>query len=240
MQTLTFDTLSGTLSIENGNSVSIVTNDDDSSPTNEIQDLTFDGQSLSLTLPDGTVTSTVDLHQHHFARPGASFDFPQGILGDHKILTLGIYTVPPGRVFYMTAGRNEVFFSHQSVNGGSPATHFPTPNMPIFKEGTVISNCYCTGFELEMEPEIEPVFIQLSNANDTYTVPAGKVLFLKSGLANDDSGNIKVDGMDIEFFRPNLSRWTRVITFPEGTVLSKPSSPPSLGTFILTGYLIEN
>lgn len=239
IQSLQYDATSGMLSIDGANAVTINVDDADPNPTNEIQSMNYDGESLSLVAPDGSVSSTINFGDHSFGRRGASFDFPQGIFGEYKVLTMGIYTVPFGKVLYLTGAPKEVLFSHPAVAGGNLLTHPPTPNMPVFPAGSVLTNCQCTGFEVPEEATVQPVVIDLSDSSAEYTVPAGKVLFVKSGLSNDDSGKINVDGFDIEFFRPNLSRWTRVVTLPGGSVIKKPSGSISLGSFVLTGYLVD-
>lgn len=214
--------------------------DFDKDSLNEIQTLEFSNNELTLTGPNGG--TTIAFEDQVYGAPGASFDYPQGILGDHRALTMGFFTVPPGMIFYLTGSEDEVAFSHPEVNNSNLVTgHATTPNMPIFKEGTVLTNCRCTGFLVEANDMVEPVFLELTDAGAIYNVPAGKTLFLKSGLVNDFSGFLNMNGMDIEFFRPNLSRWTRVLTFPEGTTLARPDQTPSgIDNFILTGYLIDN
>ncbi|MFT5744998.1 MAG: hypothetical protein ACI9XO_003880 [Paraglaciecola sp.] len=241
IQELGFDPLTGSLTLTGSNTVvTLNLDDDDSDPLNEIQSLSYDGSELTLTGPLGG--STVSFENHLFRSAGASFDYPQGILGDHRALTMGFFTVPQGMVFYLTGSEDEVQFSHPDVNSSNLVIgHATTPNMPIFKEGTVLTNCRCTGFLVEEKAMVEPVYLDLTDMNNTYNVPSGKTLFLKSGLVNDFSGYLKMNGMDIEFFRPNLSRWTRVLTFPAGTTLARPNlTPTGMDNFILTGFLIDN
>jgi hypothetical protein len=239
IQSLQYDSATGTLSLDGSNAVTLTVDDADSNPTNEIQEMVFDGENLSLVAPDGSVSSTISFGEHSFARSGASFDFPQGIFGEHKVLPMGIYEVPFGKVFYVTGSTREILVSNPLVQGGSIMEHPPTPNMPVFPAGTVLTNCQCTGFEVNVEATVEPVIVDLTDSANEYEVPAGKVLFIKSGLANDANGILNIDGMDIEFFRPNLSRWTRMVTVPGGSKVKKPVNQLIVGDFVLTGYLIE-
>ena len=241
IQELVYDPLTGDLTLSGSQTtVNIALEDADADPLNEIQTLAFDGTALTLSGPNGG--STVLFEDHLFGAPGASFDYPQGILGDHRALTMGFFTVPPGMVFYLTGSEDAVDFSHPEVNGSNLiANHSTTPNMPIFKSGTVLTNCRCTGFLVPEQEMVTPVFLDLTDLNNTYQVPQGKTLFIKSGMVNDFSGYIKMNGVDIEFFRPNLSRWTRILTFPAGTILGRPSQTPTgMQTFVLTGFLIDN
>jgi len=241
IQELVYDQTTGDLTLTGGAvSINIPVEDDDSDPLNEIQSLDYDGSTLTLTGPLGG--SSVTFEDFLFRGPGASFDYPQGIMGEHIALGLGFFTVPQGMVFYMTGSEEDVQFSHPEVAGGALITnHSSTPNMPIFKAGTVLTNCRCTGFMVEENDMVEPVFLELTDLNASYLVPQGKTLFIKSGLANDFSGFLRVNNLDIEFFRPNLSRWTRVLTFPEATALGRPAQTPnSMDSFILTGFLIDN
>jgi hypothetical protein len=152
---------------------------------------------------------------------------------------MGIYEVPFGKVFYVTGSTRDILIANPTVNGGGIMNHHPTPNMPVLPAGTVVTNCQCTGFEVDIEPIVEPVIIDLTDSANEYQVPAGKVLFIKSGLSNDQSGIVNIDGLDVEFFRPNFSRWTRVITIPSGSKIRKPLNQTLFGDFVLTGYLIE-
>ena len=241
IQNLEFDPTTGNLSLSGSNAViTLDLEDADSDPLNEIQSLEYDGSNLTLTGPLGGTTVTFE--DHIFGSAGASFDYPQGILGDHRALTMGFFTVPQDQVFYLTGSEDEVSFSHPDINGSNLVVgHATTPNMPIFKEGTVLNNCRCTGFLMPEKETVEPVYLDLTDTNTSYDVPQGKTLFLKSGLVNDFSGFLKMNGMDIEFFRPNLSRWTRVLTFPAGTTIARPDQTPTgMDNFILTGYLIDN
>lgn len=199
----------------------------DFSVTNEIQTLTLDNNVL--TLSNGG--NSVDFNQSSFGGPGASSDFPQGILGEYVVLATGQYEVPSGKNLYVTAGGNNIKLDDFAAQ----IVHPTTPNMPILPPESKISDCMCTALLVDTNALIEPVIIDLTNI-PAYAVPNEKVLFIKSGLPNDLPGRLVVDGVEIEFFRPNFTRGTRNITIPEGALITKPALYSEM---ILTGYLID-
>lgn len=202
----------------------------DNSSTNEIQELTLDNGLLSISGGNAVNLTTDGL----FSGPGASADFPQGIIGEHVILLDQLYTVPNGKTLYVTAGSLNV-----NIQGwGNPQNGFtvhPTaPNMPIFPEGTQISECFCTGFLLDNQPDIIPVIIDLTTQAGYY-VPENRVLFVKSGIPNDLPGRLIVDDQEMEFFRPSMTRGSRIVCFPQNVLLKKPAL---YNEMVLTGYLV--
>lgn len=227
LQTLTQN--GDSLTLSGGNTIFLNVADADADSTNELQELTFDNGLIGLT--GGNV---IDTRDYAFGAPGASPDFPQGLVGEHLVLKGGNYQVPNGKTFFMTAGPSIVMMP----GTGDPNTthsHPTTPNMPVLKENTTVNNCYCTGILVDMIDEVEAVTIDFFQASG-YTVPTDKILFVKSGLANDLPGYLIVDGVQMEFFRPNFTRGTRIISFPEFTVLKKPDF---IDEMVLTGYLID-
>lgn len=204
----------------------------DNSSTNEIQSLTLDNGLL--TISGG---NTVDMtNDGLFSGPGASPDFPQGIIGEHIILLDQLYTVPNGKTLYVTSGAPFMKIQGYGTPGTGYTEHPTTPNMPILPEGTQISECFCTGFLIDYDPEAIPVVIDLTTTAG-YSVPAGKVLFVKSGIPSDLPGRLIVDDQEMEFFRPNLTRGSRIVCFPENVLLKKPALYNEL---ILTGYLVPS
>jgi len=233
LQDLDYNETTGALALTNapGAGIIINTDDEDASPTNEIQTLSIEGNVLSIS---GTGGNSIDFGEELFGAPGASSDFPQGIVGEHLVLKTGTFTVPAGKSFYLTAGGNAVtFLTPNNVT----VSHPTTPNMPVFGPNTVITDCRCTGMLVDFNANIAPAVLDLTVAADTYTVPAGFILFVKSGISNAMTGALKIDGDDMEFLRPNFTRGSRIISFPEGTNIQRPiNSDP--GAFVLTGYLI--
>ena len=84
-----------------------------------------------------------------------------------------------------------------------------------------------------------PVVLDFITDINTYTVPDEKVLFIKSGLKNDQIGHLRVNGADMEFLRPSFTRGTRIISFPEDTTIQ--AIPNAFGEIdiVLTGYLLD-
>jgi len=233
LQDLEYNAITGELSLTDapGASVTINTDDEDANPTNEIQQLSFENNVLSISGDGG---NAINFGTELFGAPGASSDFPQGIVGEHLVLKTETFTVPAGKTFYLTAGGNTVdFLTPTNVT----VSHPTTPNMPIFGPNTVISNCRCTGMLVDFNSNIAPTVLDLTLSNDTYTVPPGYILFLKSGISNSMTGALKIDGDDMEFLRPNFTRGSRIISFPEGTSIQRPTNSDP-GAFVLTGYLI--
>ena len=233
LQDLEFDATTGSLSLTNapGAAVTIDVDDADADPMNEMQELSFEGNVLSIS---GSGGNSVDFGAELFGAPGASSDFPQGIVGEHLVLKDGTFTVPAGKTFYLTAGGNTVdFLTPNNVT----VTHPTTPNMPVFAPNTVINNCRCTGMLVDFNAGIVPAVLDLTVSDDVYTVPPGFILFLKSGISNSMTGALKIDGDDMEFLRPNFTRGSRIISFPEGTGIQRPTNSDP-GAFVLTGYLI--
>jgi len=208
--------------------------DADGDPENELQEVSYNAGNL--TISGGNTISLIEADD--ISGPGTSSDFPQGFLGEHILLTEGLYTVPEDKVFWITAGDSNVKLN----NVGPPpfVIHPTTPNMPVLEGGTVVENCMCTGVLADTVSTIEPIIIDfiLDDAG-TYTVPSGKVLFIKSGLKNDQPGRINVNGMDMTFLSPSFTRGTRIMSFPGGTNLQAIPNPFGEIDLILTGYLLN-
>ncbi len=202
--------------------------DADNDPTNELQTLSFSNGELSI-----SGGNSIFFYDSPFSAPGSSADLPLGIVGEHMVLTTGDYIVPPDKVFFVTAGGPNII-----LNGYGNLTgvhvHPTTPNMPVFPPNTHITDCMCTGILIDTSSFAQPVIIDLTFGS--YLVPSGKVLFIKSGIPNDQTGKLVVNNVLMEFLRPNFTRGTRIISFPAGTIIKKPSD---LDEMVLTGYLID-
>ena len=237
LQDLLYDPTTNELALSNasGASVTLDVTDADADPMNEIQELTFEDNVLTLSNPQGDDTS-VDLDLQGFGAPGASADFPLGILGDYVVLLSGTYIVPDSKEFFVTAGPPSVKFR---TPDGNITPHPTTPNMPIFGPEAEIVDCMCTGFLVDASSIVEAEVIEISSLTDVYTVPAGKILFIKSGLENSNTSYLKINGVDLEFLRPNFTRGTRIMSFPEGTTIALPSTS-GITQLIMTGYLIDS
>ena len=233
LQNLQYNSTTGGLSLTGVTASETVINidDADADPTNEMQQLSFEGNVLTIS---GDENNGIDFGAELFGAPGASSDFPQGIIGQHLVLKTGTFTVPAGKTFYLTASGNNVDFLTPS---NVVVTHPTTPNMPIFGPGTEITDCKCTGMLVNFNENIAPAVLDLTATNAVYTVPPGFILFLKSGISNSMTGMLKIDGDNMEFLRPNFTRGSRIISFPEGTNIQRPTNSDP-GAFVLTGYLI--
>ncbi|MCR9289623.1 MAG: hypothetical protein NXI23_19785 [Bacteroidetes bacterium] len=208
--------------------------DYDTDPSNEIQELELSSDGI-LSITGGT--NTFNIAGGSLNAPGSSTDFPLGIGGKHVVLTSGQYQVPNNKTLWITAGGPTV----KLLNiGPAPFTLHPTtPNMPVLDQKVVVENCMCTGILIDTTFAIEPVILDFITEINTYTVPDGKVLFIKSGLKNDQIGRLKVNGEDMEFLRPSFTRGTRIISFPEDTTIQ--AIPNAFGNIdiLLTGYLLK-
>ncbi len=233
LQNLQYNPTTGGLSLTGVTASEIIVNTDDADadPENEIQQLSFEGNVLTISGDGG---NAIDFGSELFGAPGASSDFPQGIVGEHLVLKTGTFTVPADKTFYLTAGGNTVDFL---TPNNSTVTHPTTPNMPVFGPNTAITNCRCTGMLVDFNSNISPTVLDLTISSDVYTVPPGFILFLKSGISNSMTGALKIDGDDMEFLRPNFTRGSRIISFPAGTNIQRPTNSDP-GAFVLTGYLI--
>ena len=203
----------------------------DESDTNELQTLTIDGNTISLSGGNSIELTSQNIP---FFAPGSSVDFPQGIYGEHVVKGMGNFTVPMGKTFWVTAGGPEVKLKGL---GFIPfAIHSTTPNMPVLPAGQVVQDCMCTGVLVDNSASIEPVIANLA-LDGSYTVPQGKIFFVKSGLENDEIAYLKVNGEPLEFLRSNFSRGSRIISFPAETLIEP--IPSNEDDMILTGYLID-
>lgn len=207
--------------------------DGDGDPTNEIQQLTFNDSTGVLTI-NGNGGNSVNIRNGYFAAPGSSSDYPQGIIGEFKILTTGSYVVPANKTLYVTASSSEITIN---VNG-TDYSHSIIPNMPILPGGTIIKDCMCTAFLVNPTTFLQPVVINLEQAGSFYQVPSNKVLVIKSGLSD---GYIKIDptgGVDYQLFQFYDGLYVRgvnhLVTIPQSARITK-----GINGAILTGYLLD-
>lgn len=202
----------------------------DNSTTNELQTLSLQNGVLSIS--NG---NSVDFKLSLFSAPGADSDFPQGLLGIHLVFLNQLYTVPVGKILYITSGSTTIKLQGYGNPSIGYIEHPTTPNMPVLPAGTQFTDCFCTALLMDASPLITPIVIDLTSF-PSYSVPAGKILFVKSGIPHDLPGRLIVDNQEMEFFRPNLTRGSRIVIFPENTLLKKPALYSEM---VLTGYLID-
>ena len=130
--------------------------------TNELQELSISGNIISLS--DGNSISLTDTSVP-FSAPGASYDLPQGIIGQHIVLGLGNYTVPAGKTLWITSGGPNVKLKGLGVTPF--ALHPTTPNMPVLPSSGVVQDCMCTGILIANTENIEPKVINFINDGST-------------------------------------------------------------------------
>ena len=168
--------------------------------------------------------STLELFGIH------SWEYPEGF--SKEFVTISDdnlpYTVPNGKNLYtFQQGVNLIINGINYINGFSNYSF-------VVKEGITISgleginglsNNICIGFLVRKSDKIIPVNLALNTTNLSYTVPSGKILFLKSG------GYLNIGNKGITF--PNGFG----IPIMEGTVINLRDSFNA--TYGFTGYLID-
>ncbi len=240
LQGLSFDPSTRQLSISpapSGQPATVVLND-------LVQQLTYDTLTNELKLAPAPIgangTSTVKLNSISFGDPGADVVYPNGLKGEYKVVSKN-FLVPQGKTFYVTAGSSTVKFKHPTYTGGTEVTGYTAPSQPIFPPGTLITQCYCTGFLTEDDPFLNTMIIDLNSG--AYQVPIDKVLYIKSGMPTDKSWlSISTDGgASYDFYDLGTAPFeaaTRIITIPGGSKIAK-NSLFSGTEYWLTGYLLR-
>ncbi len=237
LQGFKFDKATGKLTLELAGpttSSEIIVQDADGDPTNELQTLKFDDKTGALSLLDAknNKTSEVFTRAGLFSAPGASASFPQGIIGTYRFIKESeAYTVPTGKTFYVTANGNPD--AQMRIEAGIlKATIMSFATSPVFPSGTKITGTSFTGFEVDKDPSIEAVVIDLKNP---YSIPPNKVLFIMSGLA-EGNNTLYVDGQLTSFYaKSSGTQFASIPGGPNGINISNPIGLPT----VLTGYLLE-
>jgi hypothetical protein len=207
----------------------IAANDLDGDPTNEIQSLIFRNDSLILTKPSGA-PSVVQLSTQPFRAPGASIEYPIGILGDAVTITTN-FVVPNGKSLYISAVNDGVKMSDGKVL-------YAEPGMPIIPEGYRISECYCTGIVLPNTPEVVPLILDFTSPTFEYTVPTGYTLIIKSGKTTRGLLDLQIDSDTYSFYTVT-SQSPRLIVITAGKKVKKPITLLPYDPLYLTGYLLK-
>jgi hypothetical protein len=207
----------------------IAANDLDGDPTNEIQSLIFRNDSLILTKPTGA-HSVVQLGTQPFRAPGASIEYPIGILGDAVTITTN-FVVPNGKSLYISAVNDGVKMSDGKVL-------YAEPGMPIIPEGYRISECYCTGIVLPNTPEVIPLILDFTSPTFEYTVPTGYTLIIKSGKTTRGLLDLQIDSDTYSFYTVT-SQSPRLIVITAGKKVKKPITLLPYDPLYLTGYLLK-
>ncbi len=230
----------------------------DKDPTNELQTLSLNDKTISLSkansitidVRDGDSDSTNEIQNLSFTNnvlslskssavidfnnlagfnaAGSDLDFPQGIATSQYVFKPDTMRVPAGQVFYVTASENEMFLPGL---GSSFGRHWTSPNLPVFKSGTYVEKCRCIGFYKPVDQFVDAQIIVLRpNQSNFYQVPVGKRFVIKSGL--NVNTPITLDGYTLSPF----SALIKALVIPPTTQIRNLSSDE----IILTGYLINN
>ena len=207
----------------------IAAGDLDGDPTNEIQSLIFRNDSLILTKPIGP-PSVVNLSNQAFRAPGASIEFPIGIMGEAVTITTN-FVVPNGKALYVSAVNDGVLLADGKVLYGEPG-------MPIIPEGYRISQCYCTGILLPNTPDVIPLILDFTSPSFEYIVPTGYTLIIKSGKTTRGLLDLQIDSDTYSFYTVT-SQSPRLIVITAGKKVKKPITLLPYDALILTGYLLK-
>ena len=240
LQKLAFDPVTGQLKIvlasDPAGSNSVKFNDGDSDPTNEIQKFAFNPITGQFKFNKGGNTpfnDSLSLRGVAFTAPGASFSYPLGVLGEAIVNVDVKYTVPAGKMLFVTSGP-EVFTVTSATSGD--LDHRRYPDMPAFESNTILKNSRFTGILVANSMfNVETKLIDLQTTL-VYQVPQGKTFVLKSGLGSD--GYIVInDKVYKAFDNPGLAG---NLVLPSGTTIKKLVLPGSDEKIILTGYTFPN
>lgn len=198
--------------------------DNDTDPSNELQTLSVSRDTIRISNGNFIALNSVS----PFNAPGATLDFPQGTENAFFLYIFNNYTVPAGRNLYITASESEIRLPNV---GAAQGRHFTTPSQPVIPAGFSVSNCRCTGFLVNQSPAINPVVIVLQpNNGNSYQVPNGRYLMIKSGIS--PTMPISFDTTVIDFFSSSV----KALVAPSGVTLRNPNNEE----IILTGYLKNN
>lgn len=198
--------------------------DDDRDSQNELQTLSISRDTIRIS--DGNFIAMNAVSP--FNAPGATLDFPEGTDHAFFLYIFNSYTVPAGRNFYITASQSEIRLP--GVGNGT-GRHFTQPSLPVIPAGFAVSNCRCTGFLVNQTSQINPVVIVLQpNNQNSYQIPFGRYLVIKSGVS--PSLPISYDGTVMDFYSTSV----KAMVAPSGVILRNPGSEE----MIITGYLKNN
>ncbi len=204
--------------------------DRDRDPLNEIQTMSFDTatSTLKLTKPNG-LHDLVSFNGTPLRAPGASIDFPYGVLGEAILITSN-YVVPSGKTLFINAANNPII-----LNDGRRLNI--EPGMPILPSGSMIATCFCSGILVKTEAYAEPIILDFASPGFEYTVQTGKTFVIKSGTNDSRDMSFVVDGTNYSFYTGS-SASPRLVMIPEGKTMRRGLT--NVGTsFVVTGYLLK-
>jgi hypothetical protein len=205
--------------------------DRDRDSTNEIQTLSFSNNTLTLTAPSG-VTSSVNFTDQPFRAPGASIEYPLGIIGEAVLISTG-YTVPAGKTLFISAVDASV-----TLNDANNTVLQNEPGMPIIPSGTSIANCGCSGILIPTNQYVQPLILDFTVPTFDYLVPAGKTLVIKSGSTSGGRLDLQIDGLNYSFYTRGIQS-ARLMVIPSGKRIRKSAYAIS-DRLVVTGYLLNN
>jgi hypothetical protein len=202
----------------------------DGDPTNEIQSLLYRNDSLILTKPNGP-PSIVQLTTQAFRAPGASIEFPLGILGEAIAITTN-FVVPLGKSLYVSAVNDGVLLADGKQL-------YAEPGMPIIPEGNRISQCYCTGILIPNKADVSPIILDFTSPTFEYKVPDNFTLVIKSGKTSRGLLDLQIDSDTYSFYTVT-SQSPRLIVITSGKRVKKPITLLPYDPLVVTGYLLKN
>ena len=184
--------------------------------------------TLKLTKPNGQFDA-VNFNGTPLRAPGASIDYPYGIIGD-AILITSSYVVPAGKTLFISAANNPIILaSGQRLN--------IEPGMPILSSGTNIASCFCSGILVKTEAYAEPILLDFASPNFEYQVPAGRSFVIKSGTNDSRDMSFVIDGTNYSFYTGS-SASPRLVVIPELKIIRRGVANTGLN-FMVTGYLLK-
>jgi hypothetical protein len=155
-----------------------------------------------------------------------TFEYPQGIEGTPVIFEIGLgstYTVPDGKTLYLTSCHITPYVNGMMYGTDGKCPMFPSSTIIEWGEPELTG---FTGILIDNSPDITPVHLPLDNNANTYTVPDGKILVIRSGWGLGSA--LTINGTAYQNFKG-------VWVIPSGAVLGTVSSTTSG----YTGYLID-
>jgi hypothetical protein len=204
--------------------------DNDRDPNNELQDLTFTTGKMKLTAKSGA-SSEVNLADYLYMAPGYSMEYPLGSRGE-VVNIPAAYTVPTGKYLFIAASKSDIALATGEIAR-------PEPSMPVFNEGTNITSCQCFGILVDKKSYVDIINRGFTSPGDTYTVPAGKTLVIKSGLLTQN-GPLATIGINGDIFELYNGKGLGMVVIKEGKTLNFPNIFLPSQKLFLTGYLISN
>ena len=163
-----------------------------------------------------------------------SFLYPQGIDGipiAFELDTNVSYTIPSDKNLYLTScGLGGAGISNNGVPCGVDGfcPMFP-PNSVLYGTSGFLGGGF-TGTLIDTTNNITPVYFALNNTTDTYTVPSGKLLIIRSG--NGQGGSLTRNGVP---YYNGSQVGGAVWLMPSGSLLGTIIST----SYLFTGYLVD-